>query len=366
MMVILMVFLLIYTGFIILLIYPFFFEKPNAKPLTEGVLTKFSIIIVFKDEYTSLNKLLLAINKINYDLNCFEVILIEDNTQQMLILPKVDFSIHYQLLVEMHKAPKKMGITQAIKLAQHPWVVVTDADVMIGADWLRQFHDKIMQFPEKRMWCAPVFINSGNKFINHYQQWDFLSLQGATLSSFYYQKPLMCNGANMCYQKSLFAALNGFNDCLHTPTGDDVFLMFKAHSKNPRWVGYIKTFEGSVSTLGLTAWRAVVNQRVRWSSKIKLYNNLSPKLVGMLLFVGHVIVLFCFFAFCFALRWYCLFWLIYKLFIDYIYLKIVANYWQKKPSYLILSLMIHPFVQLMIILRSLLGFDEWKGRIYKT
>jgi hypothetical protein len=69
--------------------------------------------------------------------------------------------------------------------------------------------------------------------LDHFQQLDLTSLQGATIGSFGLNKAFMCNGANFAYTKSLFEKLNGFDGNNKIASGDDVFLLQKAVEKFP-------------------------------------------------------------------------------------------------------------------------------------
>ena len=75
----------------------------------------------------------------------------------------------------------------------------------------------------------------------HFQQLDFLSLQGATIGSFGIKKPFMCNGANFAYTKAFFKELNGFEGNENIASGDDVFLLQKAIQRDKNDVDFLKS-----------------------------------------------------------------------------------------------------------------------------
>ncbi len=357
-------FLLVYVTLIGFLIYPLL-QQPKTTLLNLKPLTKFSIVIVFKNEYQSVLTLLNQLNLCHYNPACFEVILVEDHHQKSINLPQLTFSVNYIHLDKTYDAPKKQGITQAISLANNPWIITTDGDVEIPKNWLQSFNLNIVNNPQKRMWCAPVLVKAQNGWLNHYQQWDFLSLQAATLGGFYHQKPLMCNGANLCYEASLFKELGGFKDNLHIATGDDVFLMFKAFDKNPDGVGYVSNIDNTVKTLAVDNLSTLINQRIRWASKVKLYQNNWPKIVGLLLFLSHLWWLIVFLNLMLFWHWHWLLLFVIKLFADLVYLTLAAKKWQQRPKFLLLSLMMHPFLQIVIMVKSLSGHYEWKGKTYQ-
>ena len=74
---VLLVFLVIYVVFILELIFCFdkgkSFLRTDEKPVT-----KFSIIVPFRNEEKNLPKLLKSISKLNYPKDLFEIILVDD------------------------------------------------------------------------------------------------------------------------------------------------------------------------------------------------------------------------------------------------------------------------------------------------
>lgn len=357
-------FLITYLGFILLAIMPFFVKKENKKDIDQ---TKngFSIVIVFKDEHENLKNLLKQLNNLQYDNILYEVILIEDSKQKTFICPDANFKIIHIALNSVLGSPKKEGITKAIEMAQFPWIVVTDADVSIQPQWLNGYNNLINQHPEKRLWCGTVFIKKDKGWINQYQQCDFLSLQWSTLSAFFYKQPLMCNGANMCYQKTLFRDLNGFDSTMHIASGDDVFLMFKTWSKQNKWVGYSDSKGLSVETHAVKTLDHLINQRVRWSSKLKVYNKKFPVIVGLIVLVGHLFWLGSLLLFLMTFHLKFLVFLILKSLLDLALLYTASQHWNIKPKGMFISLIIHPFIQTYVVMRSFVGSYEWKGRQYK-
>src|SRR5690606_12105284 len=135
----------------------------------------------------------------------------------------------------------------------------------------------------------------------HFQQMDLLSLQGTTIGSFGLGKAFMCNGANFAYTKKLFLDLNGFKGNDNNASGDDVFLLQKAMSKNPEQVHYLKSESSIVRTLPTeTCWQ-LFNQRIRCASKTKSYESTFAEDLALVVFLGNLCVVVAFFLAAFSI-----------------------------------------------------------------
>ena len=79
--IILSIILIVYLAGIALLIYGFNkinnYQKTDLKPQT-----RFTIIVPFRNEAENLPNLLLSFSKLNYPIDLFEVILVDDNSSE--------------------------------------------------------------------------------------------------------------------------------------------------------------------------------------------------------------------------------------------------------------------------------------------
>ncbi len=258
----------------------------------------FSILVPFRNEEIGLPRLLNSISALNYQLNQFEIILINDDSNDDSIQIIESFKEQYPELniVLINKtgsssSPKKEAINQGISLALHPWIVTTDADCIVPKNWLISFDNLIRQQASK-MIVAPVGYEAQTGFLHKFQALDFLSLQGTTMGIFGLKKnkfnqPFLCNGANLCYKKESFIQVNGYYGNEHIASGDDVFLLEKMIAKFPQEVQFIKTKDAIVLTGSKNTLRELLQQRVRWASKTVAFDHPFGKLVGVLVFLAN-------------------------------------------------------------------------------
>ncbi|MTH15156.1 glycosyltransferase [Flavobacterium sp. LC2016-01] len=357
--------LAIYVFSISLLIYGFSkvkkYQKSNKKPQTN-----FTIIVPFRNEEENLPKLLESFSKLNYPTDLFEVILVDDNSDEKFQLSIVNYQLSIIDNIRISTSPKKDAITTAMQHVKTDWVITTDADCLVPENWLLTF-DNYIQENKVSMLAGAVTYQCENSFLDHFQQLDLTSLQGATIGSFGLNKGFMCNGANFAYKKSLFEKLNGFEGNNKIASGDDVFLLQKAIEKFPNEVEYLKAEEAIVITKPTENWKSLFYQRVRWAAKTSSYKSTFGKALGLIVFLGNFSFVLGFFLVLFGIVSYPLFVLsvFFKFAVDFILLSITNKFLsESKNKSLLLSSLLYPFFSSTVALYSLFGSYEWKGRSF--
>ena len=343
------------------------FSKVNVfKPKLENPQTKFSIIVPYRNEKETLPKLLDSIEKLNYPSHLFEVILVDDASEQKYEVQSFKYELTLLNNIRKTSSPKKDAINMAIAIAQNDWIITTDADCEVPENWLATY-DAFIRKEKPKMVASGVMYYIENSFLDTFQQMDLLSLQGTTIGSFGNQQAFMCNGANFCYEKSFFLALNGFEGNDLIASGDDVFLLQKAISKEPKSVHFLKSNQTIVTTKTEKTWKNLFFQRVRWASKTVNYKSIYSKQLGLNVFVMNLalVVMICGFWFInFGLQLLAWFFAI-KLLIDFILLKQTASFFKSPLRYLILCSLIYPFFSTAVVFYSLFGNYTWKDRTFK-
>jgi cellulose synthase/poly-beta-1,6-N-acetylglucosamine synthase-like glycosyltransferase len=354
--------ILVYSITIGGLIYGF-----NKVPLFEANAvapkTKFSIVVPFRNEPENLPLLLESFSKLEYPSELFEVLLVDDSSQEKFQFSIFGFQFSVLENIRVSNSPKKDAILTAINYIQNQWIITTDADCVVHKDWLQTL-DKYIQKLNPEMIVGAVNYDCKNRFLHHFQQLDMASLQGATIGSFGIKKGFMCNGANFAYTKSLFLSLNGFEGNNKIASGDDVFLLQKAISKFPEKVHYLKSESNIVTTKPVDNWKSLFYQRVRWASKTGAYTSTFGKFLALVVFLGNV---GCWFlvvglwlpSFDFKIVFLLL---LTKMVFDFILIYKTNSFFKTKTKYLILSSLLYPFFSVSVASYSLFGKYEWKGR----
>jgi len=350
--------------------------------------TKFSIIIPFRNEAEHLSELLKSLQKINYPKDSFEVIFVDDESEDDSVeiiesvisalrqaqcttpLNERVIEIQFQIIKNVRKSnsPKKDAITLGVSKAKYDWIVTTDADGEVPSNWLHAFHSFIIR-KEPYFIAAPVGLSNQNSFIGKYQVFDLLSLQTVTMGSFGMNHPLLCNGANLCYKKEVFQSVNGYEGNSHIASGDDIFLLEKVNNKYPNKVHFLKSKEAIVITKTEDNWQKLIAQRIRWASKTSKQNNWLSKLIGLVVFLCNFLVIigvFLSFLNTNYLSYFLVFWML-KLVLDFLFIISTASFFRNGISFFqfIISSILYSIITTIVFLRSLFGTYSWKGRQFK-
>ncbi|MBF8148775.1 glycosyltransferase [Winogradskyella sp. F6397] len=338
--------------------------------------TTFSVVIPFRNEAENLPKLLESISKLNYPKSMFEVILVDDDSEDdsVAILNKLISDRPFDcaqgdIQVIKNKrtsnSPKKDAITSAIRVSKYDWIVTTDADCILPQYWLDTFNDCI-QLNHSNCIVAPVTYHSKTSFLNRFQTLDFLSLQGATIGGFGIKKPFLCNGANFAYRKSEFKSVKGFEGNDTIASGDDVFLLEKFIKLDAKKVQYLKSRHAIVTTNATKTMTDLIQQRLRWASKTSQNTYWFTKAVGLIVFLGNFVCLGLLPAMYFngiTLKTAIALFVI-KLSIDFLLLFKTVRFFKQETllvSY-VFSSFLYPIFNVCIAFLSFFTPYNWKGR----
>jgi len=355
--------LLIYI--LLILSFRFGFEQVKiSKNALEKPRTRFTILIPFRNEATALSKLVNSLNTINYPSDLFEIIFINDASEDhsVRIIENSIRNNNYSIInnIRTSNSPKKDALTLAIKQSKNPWIVTTDADCVLPNNWLASF-DSFIQKNEVKFIAAPVAMHLEKGFWQQFQTHDFLALQGVTIGAFGLGNPFLCNGANLCYEKKAFNAVDGFAGNTNLASGDDVFLLEKINKQFPKQTAYLKDKEAIVTTFPVTTFQDLKQQRIRWASKSSAYKNSLAIFSGFVMLAMSLLLVYSLLSFRFEL-----FALLFisKFVVDLILIYPTALFFKQEKAFktFIWSSFVYPFFTLYIGFLSLFKNYQWKGR----
>ena len=268
--------LLLFTGYSILIIYYLLAWRniPVFIPGTKKFQRTISVIIPARNEEKNIGFLLEALQNQTYPRELFEVIVVDDNSSDSTAsIVGQFFSVKLvQLKEENINSYKKKAIETGIEAASGDWMLTTDADCIPSENWL----ETIAAFKEEHQSvfvAAPVVISCNSSVLQIFQAMDFMVLQVITGAAVYNRKLSMCNGANIGYERKVFFEAGGFAGIDNIASGDDMLLMHKIWQQYPAGVHYIKSKEAIVSTQPQKTWKDFFNQRIRWASKARKYED---------------------------------------------------------------------------------------------
>lgn len=332
----------------------------------------FTIVIPFRNEARHLPKLVASLNALKFPKNNFEIIFVNDESTDVsinIISKTIDPSISYRILdnVLLTNSPKKDAITLAISKAKGNWIVTTDADCEVPNLWLHEYLKAIETFDAK-MLCAPVMNAIEGNFIARFQQAEILSLQGVTMGSFGVGNPLLCNGANLAFEKEAFYSVNGYEGNSHLASGDDIFMLQKMKVTFPEKIYFIKSAAAIVITQPVSNWNVLIKQRTRWASKTTKVKNTRATLLGLLVFsINLLFIVFVLLGLFGITKWYVAALFIFiKISADLLFINKIKRWFKILDS--IFSFVIvgflYPFITCFVAFKCLTNNYEWKGRTY--
>lgn len=344
------------------------FQATAAQPQTH-----FSIVVPFRNESENLPRLLHSIQALDYPLELFEIILVDDassdGSDRLVYQWRMNHGLYHVTLLENIRrsgSPKKDAIARAVPIAVGSWILTTDADCTLPKQWLRTWDAFIRQY-QPELIAAPVVYEQVRGFLGQFQQLDLASLQAVTMGSFGLALPFMANAANFGYTKKLFHALGGFEGSLNQPGGDEVFLLQKAAAQCPEKIHYLKATAAVVKTQAATGWGELWNQRVRWAAKASSYTSLFGRDLALMTFAANLALILA--AVLGLVGWIsyemtAVIWLV-KVLTDYVLTAPAHRFLTGKPMWLwIPASIFYPLFATAVALASLTGSYRWKGRDY--
>ncbi len=329
-----------------------------------------SVIIPARNEKENIGPLLEALQTQSYPKELFETIVVDDHSTDgtgeiVRMFPTVRL---LQVKEDNINSYKKKAIETGIAAATGDLIVTTDADCLPPTQWLETI-TAFKEFKQAVFVTAPVSIDCNNSFVEAFQAMDFMVLQGITGASVHKKIHSMCNGANLCYERTAFDAVNGFTGIDHIASGDDMLLMYKIEKQFPGRIYYLKSKEAIVSTQAVNTWREFFSQRIRWASKARQYDDKRILPVLLLVYLFNLSFLVLLVACCWYPSWWkyiFAFWIA-KTIVELPFFYNLAKFFDKRwaiPWFFFFQ-PIHILYTIVSGLFGQFGKYSWKGRTVK-
>lgn len=365
---------LIITALYLICIAAFTFGLYNLKErflnFNKKDIVKVSILIAARNEENNIEQLLKSLYNQSFAKEFFEVIIVDDHSEDKTRDIIDTFINKYKelniKLLKAEKEGKKSAISQALHNAENELVLVTDADCILQATWI----ESIVSFYQNKkckMILAPVLLSPAETLFEKIQVLEHLSLIGSTAGSAAIGFPVMCNGANMAYEREAALEVEKYRTDFNIPSGDDMFLL-EQFVKNfgHKNVKFLLNKSAIVKTKTCKTISDFFRQRRRWVSKTKSYTSwkiISTALV-VLFFNLSIISLFIS-AFFIPALWSLYFLLtLLKFLIDYPLLKNITHF-MNQESLLKWALpleFIYPFYVVFTAFSGMMIKVSWKGK----
>ena len=365
--------IVLYSLLTLLLVYGWEKGMPEGLNCNKGDV-RVTVLIPVRNEANNIWDLLSDLANQNYPVNCFNVIVIDDNSGDGTaeIVKQYGLASNYDLKVlaletgpDFRGSHKKMAISQGVGMTSAELIVCTDGDCRVGSQWLSAMVDYYKSH-QVLFISGPVVLEGENKWWHGIQIMEFSSLIGVGAASLKLGVPNMCNGANMGFRRDTFIELGGYEGFQHIHSGDDEFLMYKIFKKYPKGPHFLQDPRAIVKTGVKNSITSFINQRKRWAGKWKFHRQIGTKLLAFFIFIVNLILII-------ALLWSLtgkiamvnlVPQVLLKFSVDFLLVYAVLKFFNKKVNlrdFLILELL-YPFYAVFFGLLSNFGAYKWKGR----
>ncbi|MBR3567773.1 MAG: glycosyltransferase [Salinivirgaceae bacterium] len=284
-----LVFLAVSLAYAMLIIrIRFGFKKIAAQPRHSGANLAVSILVPFHNEEGTIQSTLESIlsQQTNAD---FEVIAIDDySTDGSRGVVSAMLAANPRLrLIEANDRGKKNALTEAIAAARFNAIITADADCTYPQGWLDAMaatfsHEKCA------LLAAPMVLSPASSWFQKFQFVDFASLVGSGIGAAGCRRPIMCNGANLMFDRLEY---NKLTDPLNSKiaSGDDVFLLHKMKAAGAK-ISFTAQPETIATTRPAPSVGAFLRQRTRWGGKATGYTDADSLIVAALVTLESVLL----------------------------------------------------------------------------
>ncbi|MHC1736913.1 MAG: glycosyltransferase [Ignavibacteriaceae bacterium] len=235
----------------------------NTIPFPEKI--PLSVIVAAKNEEKNITRLLSSLDKINYQKDKFEVIVIDDNSSDLTYQITKEFTkekSNYSLITAANKKyPAKRGALQiGIESARFDHIAITDADCQVSPEWLNKVSDEFFSGSDFVFGPAPFF--QSDNLINAVSCFENLKSTLLNLFLFSLSLPFSTTARSLAFSKKAFNQIAGFSNTLDTTSGDDDLLLREAIKNNLK-ISFFCGTDSLVFSDTKTSLSDYINQRRR-------------------------------------------------------------------------------------------------------
>ena len=251
-----------------------------------------SIVVSARNEEANIERFFNELEKQAYPKELFEILIIDDASEDhtfRAIQHHIKKSVlQITMLQNNAHLGKKKSLAKCIAQAKGSVIITTDADVISrSALWLQSIAFAFEK-ESPALIIMPIDFEAESGFVSAFQNVENLALTALTAGFVGLQKPFLCNGANLAFQKLAYEQVNGYQTHQHISSGEDVFLLESIK----------KEFGSSAILYGLSrflickttaekTWGSLLQQRLRWAYKAKYNTNWLNMSIGILTLLAN-------------------------------------------------------------------------------
>jgi glycosyltransferase involved in cell wall biosynthesis len=163
----------------------------------------------------------------DYNKDLFEIVVVDDNSTDDIIsaIHTLTVLIISDLLKQW--SWEKEALLTGVRAVSGDLIITTDADCTPKPGWIKTVASFYSDNKSDLIIC-PVTLESKPGFFQRFQELEFLSLQGVTAGTAAAGSPVMCNGSNLAFKRTVFLE-HSVNLRYDIPSGDVIFFIAKHH-----------------------------------------------------------------------------------------------------------------------------------------
>jgi len=351
---------------------PKFKKKENAENTTT-----ISVLVPARNEEDHLSATLNAVLAQKYPNHLYEIIVIDDYSTDKTPQIIREYSGKYPQIKGIKLADyirsktlsfKKKAIEIGVQHSNNQLIAQTDADCVMGNDWLKLIADYYEQHQPKFIAAPVIFFDEKNTF-QRFQSLDFVGMMGVNGAGIFRKFHYLCNGANLAYEREIFHEVNGFEGVDQQASGDDLMLLQKIAKYYPNEIAFLKNINAATYTTPKRTLCEFMRQRIRWATKTTNYPDKGVTLTWALIWLFCISIPINLLAGIFVpvLLYLGLAQFAIKIVLDFIFLRSAAISFDRKDLVQMSVYIPSIFLELSyVIVIGLLGLFvknyEWKGR----
>ena len=327
-------------------------EKTNNQSGEKYQSECISVIIPFRNEEAHLPELIKSIQQLSKQ--PLEFIWVNDHStdKSISILELTLLHQNHSILhLPNELTGKKNALSYGISKAKGDYILTWDADIIVPSNYFQQLETysinalSILPVEMKQVNYKTVFFTNEFQFLNQ-----------LNYAVFGLRRPIMANGANLIFDKSVFNQLQPYQNNLNIASGDDQFLLIQ-FIEQKQSISYLRDNTLTVITKTHTTINQCFNQRIRWASKTQKVNDRLANgigLLGMVYYFSPILFL------TLSLNYFLIPFLLKSIF-DFIILEQKINPRNISNSFIFSFL--YPFYVVTLGIVTLFTKAEWKDRV---
>lgn len=227
--VIILIILTVFSNILLIIAY----LKIKKEERTNFNELKISVIVPFKNEENNLPDLLKSLIGIDYPTDTYEIIFVDDNSNDKSKEIIKSFSLVNSRLIKATDKKilgKKGALEIGIQKAQYDIIAITDADCIVEKDWLKSISNKISQGYDLVFGYSPLIKKK--LLISKISSYENLKNFILYFSSVELSFPFGATARSLAFRKSSYLEVNGYKNTTETLSGDDDLLIREFIKRN--------------------------------------------------------------------------------------------------------------------------------------